>query len=191
MRFKDYILESGFSEGFDEKEFNQRCQFYFNAMEGHLDKFLYHGTNRIVNAGEIVEFKPRGKPKDSPLALHNQANDFFEKQFGRPFRDGLFVSGSNAAAMEFGNKVSIIIPAGKFEWLHSPTISDLTGIYDFAEEDHGNEKDSVTAVMSMITNAKWIHNENLPACLSGGEVMLWCPNGFYTFTKLNLPSGLK
>ena len=91
--------------------------------------------------------------------------------------------------------MAIVVPKGHFQWLSSPDISDLTGTfqkhvgvgpYEIQQKREGTSKTIID-----VENAKWYHNEHLLKCLSTiSEVMLWCPNGFYTFTPDTLPRSM-
>lgn len=198
MRFKDYLCErNGFDPDFDEEKFKKECAFYFEQMQGKK-QLLLHGTNAEVIAGKKIPFRERDKPRDTHKELHEKVNQFFEKKFGKPFRNGLFVSGSQATANEFGHYVAFIVPIGRFEWLSSPNIRDMTFLYTKYCHEMGYQRYGTGPIRSYdepedrvlrdLENAQWFHNENLPKCVAGlSETMLWCPNGFYTFTYGNLP----
>ena len=205
MRFKDYITEA-YDEHFDENDFERECKYYLNMMEGS-EKYLYHGTTAPIVSGARCNFVPRGKPRNSSTRLHNEVNDFFESRFKLPFRDGLFVSGNSRKVLEYGSP-SIIVPRGKFEWLCSMRIMDLYTTFerfydqDWDEEDVESEGDRKSnsernqiaedKTIDLVKTSKWINNKNLLKCVeSGNEIMLWCPNGFYTFTFKTLPSSMK
>ena len=88
MRFKQFINEDS---SFDESKFEKDCKYYLDMMGG-TDQFMYHGTKSPIISGNLVEFRPRSGPTDSPIMLHNAVNEFFEQKFKIPFRNGLFVT---------------------------------------------------------------------------------------------------
>lgn len=194
--FKNYLNEE-FDPTFNEAKFLEECSFYFEQMKGSK-LLMLHGTDTDVHAGKKMKFKPRVGPRDSSQSLHDQANDFFEDKFRIPFRDGLFVSGKQSVAREFGKNTAIIVPIGTFEWVMSPDIRDMTGLYDkiasdipYSTSDTATKRAAESAVVEKLKSARWNHNVNLPKCLAGlEETMVWCPKGFYTFTQLNLPKSV-
>lgn len=198
MRFKDYLLER-FDPAFDEDKFKEECAFYFEQMNGRK-LLMLHGTDEEVIPGKRLSFRQRDKPRDSNENLHDLANDLMEEKFGKPFRNGLFVTGKKSFASEFGRNTAFIVPIGKFEWLSSPDIRDLTFVYTRHLYKNGIpldyslklwNKEAGDATLEDMKKARWYHNMDLPKCLEGlSETMLWCPAGFYTFTYGNLPRSL-
>lgn len=196
MNFKEFLAEAELDPSFDPDKFQEECKYYFDVMRGGANYLMMHGTKNKVIPGQKLAFRERNLPTDSPIMLHDAANKFFEEKFNHPFRNGLFVCDSTGTALGYGGQgkhVAIIIPVGKFEWLSSPDISDLYGTFQRYAGVPPYEIDvkraSTEKTMREVEKAKWYHNTDLQKCLehSKNEIMLWCPNGFYTFTQTVMP----
>jgi len=149
----------------------------------------------------FLYIKQRQGPRDSRRSTHDLANDFFEEKFRLPYRNGLFVSGKESIAREYGKYTAIIVPVGKFQWLSSPDIPDLYKTFErfvsqawdkdpvYDDKSSGwQDRWAEEQTIKKLESARWYHNEKLPKCVAGmNEVMLWCPSGFYTFTMINSP----
>jgi hypothetical protein len=186
MRFKQYLQESA---PLNLEQFKKDCAYYF-SLKG--DRYLHHAAQHVPDHA-IIPFRERTGPRDSPTDLHDRANEFFKKEFGFPFRNGLFTSGSANNALLYGDQLGVVFPIGKFEWLCSPDFHDLTGNMEMhrdvvrnrdGEQDYdvATEK-AITLVMQDMNNAAWFHNDHFQECLkSNSEIMIKCEK-FYIFNK--------
>lgn len=172
------------STGFDEEKFERDCAFYLKQM-GHLAKEvrLYRGTtSERAKVGEKNPWSPRSSSVDTPGHIHKPLNEFFESKFGKPWRNGLFTTGSMDVAETYGEPY-VIVPAGKFEWLSNEDFEDIyTLILGMDEEDMEAEETRDAVLHDVSSSKKWKLNKDLPGCVSSRcEVMLWCPDGYYLF----------
>ena len=189
MRFTQFVLEK---EQFDLEKFKKNCAFYLEQMEGH-NGYLFHGSKSTPRDYAMKAFVPREAPRDSPNKLHNEVNDFLEKKFHYPFRNGLFTTGRYSAALGYGT-VGVIFPIGKFEWLCNTErqFHDLTGAYETNVDllrannpelgyDERSEQAADMTLAKLKASKMWNHNANLPHCIqSKNEIMIKC-NSYYVF----------
>jgi hypothetical protein len=186
MRFKEFLSESN---DFDLEKFKVDCRFYLEQMNG-INNFLFHGTKRSPTDFKIGIFKEREGPRDSPHGLHAGVNSVFQKNFGFPFRNGLFTTSCKSDARVYG-ELNVIFPIGKFEWLCN-TGSDFTDLtlmlghsdlvpgmklMDPARVDIANAN-----LIEIVEKSKdWLHNTDLVKCVeSENEIMLKCDK-YYSF----------
>jgi hypothetical protein len=179
MRFKEFLFEYG---DYDEDKMQKDCAFYFDQIGKDFVKSarLYHGGDddklRTLN-----KFKPRTYPKDTDMKNHNFMNEAFTKEYGHPFRNGLFTSGSRFNAAQYGD-LFVIIPVGHFDWLCNLNFEDAYTILTGDIFDVGREVEKV------VGDDGWIHNKDLIKCIhSRNEIMLWPSNGFYAFQSDDIP----
>ncbi len=167
MRFAEFIQEH---IDFDAEKFKQECAPYFEAIDKPT-RIMFHGDAGGAKDISIVDFKPRNKPKSTLKEIHNEINKYLEERFGWPFRNGLFVTGSENQAAEFG-KPFAIIPIGKFEWLCNTQIRDFT--WDYSDSWTALTKNPLDNFLKE-KRYSWIHNTNLSECIqSRKEIMLKC-----------------
>ena len=132
-------------------------------------------------------------PKDSPPELHKMINKYFVKAFKRPFRNAMFCTGVLADAKTYGTAYAVY-PIGKFQYLWSPSVTDLwttyeDNLYDMTEQiiDNGFPREDAENMTPEFLNktyklflkefvvGEFIHNKGLQKAIqSGKEVMVWC-----------------
>ena len=108
----------------------QNCQPYLQQNRDAVNRFpLYRGVKKTKHANVIRKDVRLGdrKPSDMPLDLHQFVNGFFKQEYGAPFRNAMFVTGSSGTAGEYGTAY-LIFPAGEFQYLWSEHYEDLFSI---------------------------------------------------------------
>jgi hypothetical protein len=112
------------------------CQPYLKSIDFDLYRHdLYHGR-RGVDQVTVLMCPVNRKPKDTPLAIHQIADAYFEETTGIKFRsNALFATGSQGMARDYGNPL-LVIPRGEFTACWSPEISDLTEHLDMFLFNH-------------------------------------------------------
>ena len=76
------------------KKIKRDCEFYFSQVK-NSNLHLYRGSeSENMVHGAFRKFKARTRPLDTPLKFHTELNRYFKAMYGRPFRNGLFVTGS-------------------------------------------------------------------------------------------------
>ena len=116
------------------------CQPYLKEVDySPIRKYaLYRGVihTKKTYIAKTVRLQNR-KPKDTEQKLHDKINKYFKKNYGVPFRNGIFATSSLDQTEEYAHgglhegEVYIIFPVGEFKYLWSPHISDmLDAIYE-------------------------------------------------------------
>lgn len=137
------------------KTIRQNCQPYLKQNTDAINRYpMYRGVkppggHSVTGVGDanVIRKEVRltnRKPSDMPFELHEFINNYFQEEYGAPFRSAMFVIGSSGQAGAYGT-VYLIFPAGKFEYLWSPEFEDLFSItgeygYEFASNTLGREK---------------------------------------------------
>ena len=145
MKFQD-ILESPVTDD-DEilqlyHNVYQECQPFLQQIDNQPYQFaMYRGMQdrTVVGIGLEDDFGIKTvrltnrHPMDTPQEGHDAFNEYFEQEYGHPYRNGLFVSGNEHMAEAYGHPYAVF-PIGKFEYIWNQAINDLTtDIYDFVD----------------------------------------------------------
>ena len=90
-------------------------------------EFLYRGSDRLYGDGYIVKTSRLGDrvPFNTRPVSHAYLNKLFEKKFGWPVRNGVFVSGSETWADDYGMQVNFFYPIGDYKYCWNKQIKDL------------------------------------------------------------------
>jgi len=130
IRFKEFLAEEDREGDVAFKTFLSNCSDYFKYADKHdFYKVLYRGDKKkpkyvdlfFMNDRDVEAGRP---PTDTPLVIHDIANEIFEDEFGHRFRNGMMASGNRVEASEYGN-VYVIIPANGFTLCYSPVWEDF------------------------------------------------------------------
>lgn len=155
------------------KKIKRDCQSYLSQVESPFK--LFRG---LSERGPFITKQVRLTGRQ-PLAMdhddYTAANDYFQKQFGAPFRNSMMATGDMTNTWKFGNTY-IVYPIGNFEFVWSPEIDDLNyGIRTPNFRDHYNSD-----ISYFLSEAKYT-NKNLEAAIeSGNEIMIRCKK-YYGF----------
>lgn len=164
MRYKEFITEESVRD-----KIERDCRPYL-AQRG--DGNLFKGGVRVEGGfGKATAHLGGRNPSMMPLKLHKILNDYFTKEFGHPFRNGVPAIGDEEHAEMFGH-VHTMWPIGNFEFLWSPNVTDLN--YDMTSmvtRGGDNEAELFAALPSL-----QYQTTDLPAAInSGKEIMIWVP----------------
>jgi len=118
------------------------CRPFLKEIDNRPARWImYRGMNdqRIIGKGleddygiKTVRLTDR-RPKDTPEEGHASLNEYFNKHYGHPYRNGLFVTGNEMAAESYGMPYAVL-PIGKFDYIWNRDIDDMTTeIYDYIE----------------------------------------------------------
>lgn len=116
----------------------ENCKPYLEAISYEADRYLLYRGMNINAAGEssikiqtstsklgLKDVRTTGRdPMSSYKADHDLLNQYFNEQYGHPYRNGLFVTGNMNEAHDYGNPY-VIFPVGNYEFIVSDYISDL------------------------------------------------------------------
>jgi len=195
--FKQFINEES---QFDLEQFKKDCKFAIDLSKSGKSNsainILYHGTKRYDANFSIENWRWRSAPKDTPYNIHSEVNAYFKSVFGSPIRNWLFTSGRKVVAEGYGRGVAqAIFPIGKFNWVYSPDISDLSVAYETTVEEVKRREEaagrslaysdiqekSATVFLERIADSTWFKDKNFPQALSSqNEIMIACDK-FYQF----------
>jgi hypothetical protein len=163
------------------KQIKKECQPFLKAVDYQpFNKYAIlrglKNTNGELHVKKQVRLGDR-KPKDTPHDLHEIINDYFTDKFGEPFRNAMFVVGSDRIAGEYGQQYSIF-PAGNFTFLWSDQITDL---YEELAIDEMSflRNGQADQVLSSYRNT-----DLQRAILSKHEIMIRCESYHGLFTDL-------
>ena len=198
ISFAQFLKESS---PFDLQKFKTDCAPYLQHLKGTSGRhMLYHGTKSRLPDWDIVKWRERDAPRDTPRPAHDALNDYFKRRLGAPIRNWLFVTGlANEAKMyagdAAGSQTTVIFPVGQFQWAQGRNENnyDMTGWFDRTVIDLKRTAPSLSfderrtaAVNYMIKKMdgdRWVFNEDLVDCIKHeNEIMLKCDR-FYQFTS--------
>lgn len=164
------------SPDIDIAKLKQLCAPYIQILKHTDGAPLFRGYkgSRFTNVEgfNVIEANLDRVPVDTPRILHDALNQSFKRNFGFPFRNGVFASGSYEDARYYGN-VYAVFPIGEPRYIWSKEIGDLFVQLDktFDFEVIESSKQSLVNAVASIANA-YQTNELDKAIQSGHEVML-------------------
>ena len=143
MRFKQYLQEAAPIEITDfvldharpliseydcePSELIKECKLY-RGMEPDNARRVQLSHNGKLFGGHIKQVRTDRQPLDTHPDLHRVLDDFFEHNYGwRARSSGLFIMGkSGRPFLEDYGDIHRVFPMGKFKFLWSPSVHDLT-----------------------------------------------------------------
>lgn len=97
---------------------------------------IFRGSDNIsTEPGELkaIPVNKNRRPLTTPMAIHQAADEYMEKQFGVKFRSqSVFVTPDSGIAEEYGRGTYLVFPIGEFKYLWSPSVQDF---YYIAQRD--------------------------------------------------------
>lgn len=116
-------------------EQNQQIEQMAEAIINDCKPYLQHGTyaskplyRGMGKASELFLTKAVRRTDRHPLAtdktIHDLYNEYFQRKFGYPYRNGVFATSHHAQAKNYGT-VYHIFPIGQFQVCWSPIVEDL------------------------------------------------------------------
>lgn len=108
------------------------CIPFLEMIDYDVDNYtLYRGMSVPLpsvynshNIGIIPGFREDRRPKDTPIDVHNKMNKLMELNFGKKFRNGLFVSGDIVHAQGYNTNTFMVFPIGEFDFCWSDKYID-------------------------------------------------------------------
>jgi hypothetical protein len=164
------------------------CKPFLNLIGSEVTKYkLYRGMPFMKKADSMTKKQIRlddRKPMSSAQVKHDRYNHFFQEEFGAPFRNALFATGSFRMAQYYGAPF-MVFPIGKFEWLWSPDVNDMAlDIRWPAVGGQINVPPSQEVVDDKLPAYAYRHNYDLPKAIkSGNEIMIRCKE-YYAVKKI-------
>lgn len=135
---------------------------------------FYRGMSKEFPTDRVSLVVPRAdrKPRNSSLAFHEAADQWFQSRFGVSYRSrGVFVTGRPEAALIYAaspSHVMRVIPLSTYAYCWSPVVADLL----FAATEYSDG--ARAPINAYLDCAKYQQNDLRAAHTSGHEVMLSC-----------------
>lgn len=162
---------------------HEHCQPYLSMVNNDLSKLMYRGVSpEFISRTPAIPGVPDSsivpghyrdrRPRDTHPDIHDYINKKFAEVYGTPFRNGLFATGSNEQAEEYGESV-IIFPIGNFKFCWSPTIRDVADHAPSFVMSRWHREDTFQVFDRLIEN-DYKTTDLSAAIASGNEIMLYC-----------------
>lgn len=166
------------------KKIREDCQPYIKEAGSDIFKNGMwrgiKGTDKKPRLLKTARLENR-TPTDMPVYLHGKLNEYFDNRFGHPYRNGVFVTGDQSEAMNYGEAYQIF-PIGEFDYLWSPDVDDLMTeidgfqwdskeITDLDAQNEAMDRQIAKFIKSSLRNYK--NNYLGKAVQSHTEIMLW------------------
>ena len=157
----------------------QNCKPFLEAIDYDVLKYkMFRGYKGAANAAIASKIRPNRIPSDTPERAHEWFNAYFVKKFGEPFRNGMFVTGYESHANEYGT-VFLVFPIGDFKFAWSPRTRDL-----YQSFEHDRSWQGWTKIWELKTFNKWMDakiyqtTDIKTAIKQRNEIMIMAP-GYY------------
>lgn len=141
----------------------------------------------IEHEGVFVKKRVRLDARD-PLGMQLKTqvmvNNYFEDNFGAPFRNSMLTTGNTGLASGFGD-VYIVFPIGKFSYLWSESVEDLNEtIWEVQKSIRQRLQSDIQSydINTMLDQAHYRTNDLDNAIDSGNEIMIRA-SGYYGIKK--------
>jgi len=120
-----------------------KCHPFIKEMSPVEGVTFMRATHRRINIGERIVPRTNRRPLETPLQIHNLLNDMFKKKFGWKVRgEGVFAMNSLSHTLPYYGYKFHFFPEGKYEYIWSPDVSDLTlwmeqsGLLNMVEDEN-------------------------------------------------------
>ena len=184
MKSKEFITESIITEDEFKRYLDiikRDCQPYLQQNSQPITKPLLRGMkeNKPLIKKEVR--KKNRKTLDTHSSIHKVVNKAFVENFGVPFRNALFVTGSTLEAGGYGNRY-IIFPIGEFKYIWSEEVKDLYVILARKFDQIPNKK-ILNQIYEYFKDPNLYKSTDLDSAIeSGSEIMIWC-DSYYAISK--------
>ncbi|KAA5842656.1 hypothetical protein F2A38_10640 [Pseudomonas chlororaphis] len=140
----------------------------------NLSFFRGVSAKYAVDRPQILTPRADRRPKDSPKAFHKIADQWFERNFGIPYRSkGLFLTSQLVSASTYAatvDHVMRIIPLSDYRYCWSPKVKDLI----FSAQRLATS--SPQEIENHLDSLSYSETDLQAAYDMGNEVMLYCEN---------------
>ena len=160
------------------------CQPFLQACKKVDDPFiLYRGVNAEKTfIDKEVRLTDR-RPLTMQDAIHNKINDYLDDNYGHPYRNAMFCTGSLENA-DYGTHTYWVFPKGKYDFLYSNNTfyDDLYMAWQkwSAKQQMPEYKliqhDDI--IDRFLSKANYQSDSIINAAASQSEIMMWC-NEYY------------
>jgi len=182
-KIKSILLNESYISDELIDQIQEDCKYYFDRNGRPLHSYpVYRGIYPPIKTIETKKPRKDRTPIDTPKEIHKKLDELFKKEFGWKARsEGVFVTGSRSQAGMYGDP-HIVLPIGKFKYVWSPSIPDLTV---YLERDvhvlmriHGKEEiimepEEYNKILKNTVN-KYKSTDFENAILSRNEIIIKC-----------------
>jgi hypothetical protein len=179
MRLKNFIGKKTIDIDFIKKLKKECSEYFYESRQFKQNLPLYRGMRRKISTYEIITPRKNRKPLSTDPEVHKLLDKEFKKQFGWSARsEGVFCMGDYPPGI-YGERY-YIFPIGKFKFLWSEDINDLTVSLDNAgifNSDYRLDPEVPTETVKDIIFqlvSTYQDDDFLAALRSGHEIMLKC-----------------
>jgi len=156
------------------------CQPFLQDIDGNLqDYLLWRGMN-VYSKDRFGEKEMRANrnPLNTPDEIHNEMNKWYQKNYGHPYRNGVFCTGDYSTAGGYGY-ARAIFPKGEFDFISHRTMDDSFDVAQRAMMVDSNKM--VFVVNNLLDSIKsGFNTTDLKSAISGQtEIILWVPEYYY------------
>lgn len=192
--FKQFISEKEQPDELDRLQLvdainliNEDCQQYLRkvAADGKFHAFYVGLPNEKWPTGE-VQVRKNKAPVPTPKKILDSFDRVMGEMYGKEFRSDSFIASNASVAAKNGVK-HMVFPIGKFDYLWSEKVKDLThgmgheeditngdGLY-FDIHDAIDPKDEDKVVKEFLKNKEFVFNKDLRKCANKDhDVMIDC-----------------
>lgn len=125
--FKQFLEQQHRSAQFVDNVSTQ-CRPYLQSHQTFPSEPLYRGVKNNSDSPFIFkQVRHDRAPKTTVISIHQLANQWFEQQFGIPFRSAINGTGDFRFASDYGD-VFQVFPTGDFKFCWSPKVRDFVTI---------------------------------------------------------------
>ncbi len=181
------------------QKIKQDCQPFLSQVDEPLtNDALYRGLGKSTQAFVHKTARLDNRiPSDMPENIHDGLNRFFTKEYGAPFRNGIFATGDRQFATAYSKgpgRAYIIFPIGDFKFLWSPQVRDLYNEIEFWRHDRGipgkgrepMDDYHLLALFKHLKGKNYKTTAINAAIGSSAEVMIYCKE-YYALHIQHLP----
>lgn len=138
---------------------------------------IYRGTRARIGDVSYHTIRDDRKPSTTPPHWQKMINEWFQENFGSPWRsNAIFTTGARAQAEYYGKPYEVY-PKDGFKYLWSPKIKDLF-LYIANNHNTTSYTQMPERIKQMLDEAEYQSGDLLAAIRSGHEIMIQAP-GYY------------
>lgn len=200
MKIFEILVPNDVDENIDQ--YTHQCHQIAKTLVAECTPFLEQIGHRLYQNALYRGIRPLGipdikkcpcpvnrLPSDTPLVLHDLADEWFFNKFGIRYRsNAVFATSVQSTARGYGQVYSVY-PVGQFEFCYSPKYNDLTSYLSDAFEayDVNDVPESwlTRPLEKLLNNGDYKSDSIVAAVKSESEVMI---HADYYIVKMTTPT---
>jgi len=178
MKLEKYLKEKRSIGETNAEEIGRVCKKYIDMIRGSdyiLGRYSFKESSSL-KSNKIITTRKDRKPLDTPVDIHNMADDILKEKFGwRPRSESVFCIPKKPDT--FINDAKAIFPIGNFKFIWSPTIKDFfISIYRHHRHIFGISSVSIEDKEKLMKEllSDFTDKNFKDALLSDNEIMIKC-----------------